>query len=230
MKKMLIILCICSITLAGCSTRNPEKDPNNQQQPPDSPSQSDSYSGKITVADPEDDVQEPTKDKNNYQKVLTDLSVHRLDDFENPKELGADTLVTYYFMANYDGEGKLPIPEGFRQDDGSSLVFPAEEVEDFLIKLFDIDQDFLREAACYSEKGFQIPNLGLGQGSGLRVTKIDESNKNNVKVTFEVDAIITDAEGKTTTISPALRREIILDMTDSKKIKSLKTIYTAEMN
>lgn len=226
MKRITLILCIMMLISTGCANRGglvPEPEYSEYGV------QSDKSSISLTCEEPGQEKAPPQRPETDYSELITKLSIHRLDDFAKPKDIDPDQLVTYYFQANYDGEGKLPIPEGYRQDDGFTLVFPHRDVEDFIDKYLGISSDYLSSASCYTDKGYEIPSMGLGSKAKIRVTASDGTNPAAVKITFEVDLTIPEGDSERT-ISPASRRELILNIKDGIKILSLKTTYTAQMN
>lgn len=227
MKRLIVLVCICALTLFGCASRSPVEVSGNSGSVPE---QESAQSGGQIISLPENSASEQAPAASqDYGRIIKELSIHRLDDFASAASIPPDGMVTFFFLANYDGEGKLPIPEGYRQSDGYTLVFPTGDVEDFVTKYLPVSVDHLRGAQCYTDKGYEIPSLGLGGSAAVRVTKVDESSKDAVKIYFEVDVTVAGEDGKERTISPAAKRVLTLNTTSGIKLAKLETTYTASM-
>ena len=181
---------------------------------------------------------QPAEDDTDYdwyaQRYVSSLSLQRMEDFASPAEIDPDDLVAFFFMANYDGEDKLPIPEGYRSSTDGSLLLPAAEVESFVAALMEgIEESDLRASSFYDpEKEIYAPQ-GFGVTSGgsrVQVTDVRQQG-DRVELVFDVYALVTDAEGETTEIGPtATRSASFLDQGDRFQVSSLATLYQADMD
>lgn len=106
-----------------------------------------------------------------------------MEDFASPEEIQPDEFVTFFVMANYQGDGKMPIPEGFRQVDGSLLI-PGDELEPFVQQYFDVSTDTLRSGTMYQEvtESYLLSGLGNPTPSQVRVTELREDGDQTVIV------------------------------------------------
>ena len=124
----LLVLALCMVlVLTGCQRETAARE-SFEQNPPQQPAGEQFPEQESPEEAPEQPIpglEEPQRDGNWYaDRYIRGLSLQRLEDFETPTDLPANDLVAFFFMANYDGEDKLPIPEGYRSNTDGSLRLP----------------------------------------------------------------------------------------------------------
>lgn len=216
------------VLLAGCSNRQLEQLPSRSGSSPAQTSSSEAEPEESSSASAE----QPTNDWYN-QTYITAISLYRLDDFENPEEIAPDTWAQYYLMASYEGPGKLPIPEGYRNQQDYSLLIPGEEVESFLTAHFDLEPDFLRKAQGYveSRQSYGFGSLGLGSTAISQVTNVQQQGE-DLSIIFDVYLQLeeTEASGSESLTDPVATRIATITPTENGFIvRSLKTLYQANL-
>ena len=217
------------LLLAGCSDRQLEQLP--------SRSSSDAPQSSSSEAQPQESssapaAEQPTNDWYN-QTYISAISLYRLDDFESPEVIAPDAWVRYYLMANYDGPGKLPIPEGYRNQEDFSLLIPGEEVEDFLTAHFALEADYLRKAEGYvkSRESYGFGTLGLSTTALSQVTNVQQQG-DDLSIIFDVYLQLDATEASD---SPVLGDPVstrIATITPSEGgfvVRSLQTLYQADL-
>ena len=166
-------------------------------------------------------------------RYITGLSLQRMEDFESPADISPNELVSFFFMANYEGEDKLPIPEGYRSAADGELLLPAEEVESFVTSLFEVEAIDIATSDYYDDekKIYVVQGFGITGGAGsVEVTAVDRQG-DVVELVFDVFVTLTDAEGEPVTVGPtATRSASFRDEGDRFKVLSLKTLYRADMD
>ncbi|MBR5558849.1 MAG: hypothetical protein IKU72_01215 [Oscillospiraceae bacterium] len=185
--------------------------------------------------DPFEDLEQPEPDSTWYaNRYIVGLSLQRLEDFETPADLPANDLAAFFFMANYDGEDKLPIPEGYRSNTDGSLRLPGDEVESFVMALMDgVEESHLRASQYYNEDKhiYELNGFGITSG-GSRVEVTDAQTRDDrVELVFDVYSVLTDAQGEELEIGPiSTRCAAFLDQGDRFKVLSLQTLFQADMD
>ena len=166
------------------------------------------------------------------EELLAQTSVARMEDFASPEEIQPDEFVTFFVMANYQGDGKMPIPEGFRQVDGSLLI-PGDELEPFVQQYFDVSTDTLRSGTMYQEvtESYLLSGLGNPTPSQVRVTELREDGDQTV-IVFDNYMDFTETEQSDLgVVGPVSTRELAVSQADGEiRFQSLTTTYQADMN
>ena len=121
---MALVLC-AALVLSGCQRETAARESYEQNLPQQSDREEAPEQEPYEEQFPE--AAQPEKDADWYaEKYIRGLSLQRLEDFETPADLPANDLVAFFFMANYDGENKLPIPEGYRSNTNGALLLPGD--------------------------------------------------------------------------------------------------------
>ncbi len=220
MKRTLSGFLLCTLLLAGCASRTPPVAdtslPGAQLPLPESVQNSSSLAGGGSPS-----PTTPPAGRLDYTDIFSGISLQLLDDFASPQDISPDGYVTFFFLANY-GEGKMPIPEGFRQEDGQMLLFPADMLERFITGYFAVDAEYLRRAQSFTGQGYELPGLGLAPQVGMEIVQVDESDPRNVQVTFRVLINLPGEDGQAQPME--LRRVASVDITNGLKLNSLRTL------
>ena len=215
------------VLLAGCTNRQLEQLPSRS----DGSSAPSSSSEAQPQASSSASEEMPTNDWYN-QTYISAISLYRLDDFESPEEIAPDAWVQYYLMASYDGPGKLPIPEGYRNQQDYSLLIPGEEVESFLTAHFDLNPEFLRKSEGYveSSQSYSFGSMGLGSTAVSQVTNVQQQGE-DLSIIFDVYLQPLDAEGSAESpIDPVATRIATITPTENGfVVRQLKTLYQANL-
>ena len=229
-----LVLCLCM--LCGCQRETGARESFEQNLPQQS-------AGQDAAELPEEDFglqqapegNEPEYDANWYaQRYIAGLSLQRMEDFDTPANIPSNDLVAFFFMANYDGEDKLPIPEGYRSNTDGTLRLPGDEVEGFVMALMEgVDESHLRGSQYYNQEKHIYELSGFGVTSGTSRVEVTDYTQtgDQVELVFDVYARMTDAEGETMEIGPtATRSASFLDQGDRFKVLSLHTLFQADMD
>ncbi len=230
-----LTLCV-ALVLSGCQRETAARE-NFEQNPAQQPAEENTPGPEPFEEEPEEipGLEEPQRDADWYaDRYIRGLSLQRLEDFDTPADLPANDLVAFFFMANYDGEDKLPIPEGYRSNTNGALLLPGDEVESFVMALMDgVEEGHLRASQYYNEDKhiYELNGFGVTSG-GSRVEVTDYTLEGDrVELVFDVYAQMTDAEGETLEIGPtATRCAAFLDQEDRFQVLSLETLFQADMD
>ena len=240
MKRILVAalaLALCvALVLSGCQRETAARE-SFEQNPAQQPAEENAPGPDPSEEEPEElpGLEEPQRDADWYaDRYIRGLSLQRLEDFGTPTDLPANDLVAFFFMANYDGEDKLPIPEGYRSNTDGVLLLPGDEVESFVMALMDgVEEGHLRASQYYNEDKhiYELNGFGVTSG-GSRVEVTDYTQQGDrVELVFDVYAQMTNAEGEPVEIGPtATRRAAFLDQGDRFRVLSLKTLFQADMD
>lgn len=167
------------------------------------------------------------------QRYISGISLQRMEDFATPAEIAPNDLVAFFFLANYDGEDKLDIPEGYRSNTDGSLLLPAAEVESFVAALLDgVEESDLRESDYYdAEKEiYVLEGFGVTSGgSRVEVTDVRQQD-DRVELVFDVYARMTAGEEEVELGPVSTRCAAFLDQGDRFRVLSLETLYQADMD
>jgi len=229
---MALVLC-AALVLSGCQRETAARESYEQNLPQQSDREEAPEQEPYEEQFPE--AAQPEKDADWYaEKYIRGLSLQRLEDFETPADLPANDLVAFFFMANYDGENKLPIPEGYRSNTNGALLLPGDEVESFVAALMEgVEEGDLRASQYYNEEKhiYELNGFGVTSG-GSRVEVTDYTQQGDrVELVFDVYAQMTDAQGEPMEIGPtATRCAVFLDQGDRFKVLSLETLFQADMD
>ncbi|MBP0963301.1 MAG: hypothetical protein J6Q99_03300 [Oscillospiraceae bacterium] len=187
------------------------------------------------TAEQETEAEQQSADAKWYaDRYIAGLSLQRMEDFDTPADLPADDLAAFFFLANYDGEDKLPIPEGYRSNTDGSLRLPGDEVESFVMALMEgVAEEDIRASSYYNPETHIYVLQGFGVTSGgsrVEVTDV-QTDGDRVELVFDVYSVVTDAEGEERRIGPvATRCAAFLDQGDRFKVLSLNTLFRADMD
>lgn len=223
-----LVLMLCAVlVLSGCRRESAAREVFEQGDQP----------AAEVSAEPElgEENAEPGFDAERYADLYIEgLSLQRMEDFESPADLPANDLVAFFFMANYDGEDKLPIPEGYRSNTDGVLLLPGDEVESFVMALMDgVEEGHLRASQYYNKDKhiYEISGFGVTSG-GSRVEVTDHTQQGDVlELVFDVYTQITDAQGELVEIGPtATRCAAFLEQGDRFRVLSLETLFRADMD
>ena len=240
MKRILVdalALALCvALVLSGCQRETAARE-SFEQNPAQQPAEENAPGPEPSEEEPEEipGLEEPQRDADWYaDRYIRGLSLQRLEDFGSPTDLPANDLVAFFFMANYDGEDKLPIPEGYRSNTDGALLLPGDEVESFVMALMDgVEEGHLRASQYYNEDKhiYELNGFGVTSG-GSRMEVTDYTQQGDrVELVFDVYAQMTDAEGEAVEIGPtATRRAAFLDQGDRFRVLSLETLFQADMD
>ena len=237
-----LALCLCfGLLLTGCRRESGAREAFEQgtaQPPAAKPPQEQAGEEELLPEKWEEESsaeEQPQQDAEWYaNRYISGLSLQRLEDFDTPTDLPANDLAAFFFMANYDGQDKLPIPEGYRSNTDGSLRLPGDEVESFVMALMDgVEEQHLRSSQYYNEDKhiYELSGFGITSG-GSRVEVTDYTQQGDrVELVFDVYARMTDAEGEMLEIGPtATRSAAFLDQGDRFKVLSLNTLFQADMD
>ena len=237
-KTLLTILaaCLCALLLmTGCSRQSSARDAYEQGSTADLVDTPKDEKTDDQPQEPAEAMDEAGQDAKWYaNRYIAGLSLQRLEDFETPTDLSANDLAAFFFMANYDGEDKLPIPEGYRSNTDGSLRLPGDEVESFVMALMDgVEEGHLRASQYYNEDKhiYELNGFGITSG-GSRVEVTDvQTEGDRVELVFDVYSVMTDGEGEEVVIGPtATRCAAFLNQGDRFKVLSLHTLFQADMD
>jgi hypothetical protein len=245
MKRILwIVLAVClclSLLLTGCQRESGAREAFEQgtarppaAQPQKEPAQEEESLAQEGEEIPAVDQQAQPDAKWYADRYITGLSLQRMEDFDTPADLPANDLVAFFFMANYDGEDKLPIPEGYRSNTDGTLRLPGDEVESFAMALlYGVEESHLRASQYYNEDKhiYELNGFGVTSG-GSRVAVTDvQTSADRVELVFDVYSILADAEGEQVVLGhTATRSAAFLDQGDRFKVLSLNTLFRADMD
>lgn len=244
MKRTLLVvltLCLClSLLLTGCQRQSGARqafEEGTAQTPAAKPQKEDDGQEELPEDGEEDTavLEQPQQDAQWYaDRYISGLSLQRMEDFDTPADLPANDLVAFFFLANYDGEDKLPIPEGYRNTADGTLRLPGDEVESFVIALLDgVTEEDLRASQYYNEDKHIYLLNGFGVTSGgsrVEVTDV-QTRGDRVELVFDVYSVMIDAEGEEVVLGPtATRSAAFLDQGDRFKVLSLSTLFRADMD
>lgn len=167
-------------------------------------------------------------------RYICNISLQRMEDFASAADIAPDDLVEFFFMANYDGEDKLPIPEGYRSSTDGEFMLPEDDVESYVAAFFDgIDEGDMRASQYYDQdkRIYVLQGFGItSAGSRVEVTDV-QTRDDRVELVFDVYTVLLDAEGEELEIGPvATRCASFLDQGDRFKVISLETLYQADMD
>ncbi len=228
--KTILLLIVLSL-LPGCADRQLGQLPS--RQPGNSLSQSSgSESGEEPPADPGPQPQQPDLTEYNDRYIMA-ISLYRLDDFEAPEDIPPEAWVSYYLMAAYDGPGKLPIPEGYRNQTDFSLLIPGDEVEDFLTGHFELEADYLQKAQGYvkSSHSYGFGPMGLSGAALAQVTNLQQQGS-ELSIIFDVYLGMGEQEPDLSGDPVATRIAAFTLDEDGAGfvVRSLKTLYQADLD
>ncbi len=237
---MMLTLCLClMLVLCGCQRESSAREAFGQDGTVQSDDRESGPSGKEDGSEePGEVIAEPNEQGYDAEwyadRYIAGLSLQRMEDFESPARLPANDLVAFFFMANYDGEDKLPIPEGYRSNTDGSLRLPGDEVESFVVALLEgIEEEDLRNSQYYDRANHIYVLQGFGVTSGgsrVEVTDV-ETEGDRVELVFDVYSIMADAEGEEMELGPiSTRCAAFLDQGDRFKVLSLETLFQADMD
>ena len=244
MKRTLLIivtLCLClCLLLTGCQRESGARqafEEGTAQPPTAKPKKEESGREEASEEWEEDPAfsQQPQQDAKWYaDRYIAGLSLQRMEDFDTPADLPANDLVAFFFLANYDGEDKLPIPEGYRSNTDGTLHLPGDEVESFVMALMDgVAEEDLRASQYYNQDKhiYELSGFGVTSG-GSRVEVTDvQTQDDRVEIVFDVYSIVVDGEGEEMVLGPtATRNAAFLDQGDRFKVLSLGTLFRADMD
>lgn len=176
----------------------------------------------------------PQQDNEWYaNRYLRGISLYRMEDFASPSEIAPNDLVAFFFMANYEGEDKLPIPEGYRSTTDGELLLPADEVEDYVTSLFEVEAIDIATSDYYDDEKqiYVVQGFGITGGtSRVEVTAVDLQG-DLVELVFDVYVTVADAQGEPAELGPVSTRSASFrDEGDRFKVLSLETLYQADMD
>lgn len=234
-KVWIVVLAVAVLGATGCAPRQMETLERSAASSPRSDKEDESsQSDEDPEEDPSSQEEEPKEDiRDTCQRLLSETSVFRMEDFASVDAILPDQYVTFYFMANYDGAEKLPIPEGFRQADGS-LLLPGQDVEEFVTKYFAVEPETIRKASNWQEAttGYIVGGQGAAATSKAEISDVTQEGT-AVTVTFDnyLDFTGTEQSDKGV-VGPVTTRVLTLDLEEdgTAHFTSLKTTFQAEMD
>ena len=168
------------------------------------------------------------------ERYIRNISLQRMEDFDSAADIAPDNLVAFFFMANYDGEDKLPIPEGYRSSTDGEFMLPEGDVESYVMAFFDgIDEGDMRASRYFDQdkRIYVLQGFGItSAGSRVEVTDV-QTRDDQVELVFDVYTVLLDAEGEEVEIGPVSTRcASFSDQGDRFKVISLETLYQADMD
>ncbi len=229
-------LLVMAFLLGGCQSRQLEQLPPRSADGGAVQNSSTQQSGQEEPPEPGSSSQEEQPTNQWYNETyISALSLYRLDDFQAPEDIPPDDWVRYYLMANYDGPGKMPIPEGYRNQQSYSLLIPGEEVEDFLTAHFQLEADYLQKAEGYvkNSKSYGFGALGLSNTAISQVTNVQRQGQ-ELSIIFDVYLELGDEEasGSQSLDHPVATRIATITVPENNnfQVLSLQTLYRADLD
>lgn len=227
------VLCL-ALVLCGCQRAESARETFEQGEDRPAVSQSGQQTDPEAGEELPAEEEQPEQDYSWYaQRYISGISLQRMEDFATPAEIAPNDLVAFFFLANYDGEDKLDIPEGYRSNTDGSLLLPADEVESFVTALLDgVEESNLRESDYYdAEKEiYVLEGFGVTSG-GSRVEVTDvRQQEDRVELVFDVYACMSAGEEEVELGPVSTRCAAFLDQGDRFKVLSLETLYQADMD
>ena len=240
-KGLWAVLLAALLVLAGCAPRQVDQLERNQNR-----ESGVSASAEGEDSDPEEDGEPASEQegeesesqeaaaltKESAEALLAKTSVARMDDFDSPQSIQPDNFVTFFVMANYQGADKMPIPEGFRQVDGSLLI-PGDELEEFVMEYFDVTTETIRGGSMYQEATESYLLGGIGNPAPA-LAKVKELREDGDKTVIVFDNYLDYSETEQSdlgVVGPVSTRELTVTMSgDGVRFQALTTTYQADMN
>ena len=208
----------------GVSTSREEGEDSQEEEPPAEEEGEEEEEESVSQA--------PALTTQEAEDLLAQTSVARMEDFASPQEIQPDNFVTFFVMANYQGADKMPIPEGFRQVDGSLLI-PGEELEDFVLEYFDVTADTLRSGSMYQEatQSYLLGGIGNPAPSLAKVTELREEGDQTVIVFDNYLDYSETEQSDLGVVGPVSTRELTVSFVeDGVRFQALVTTFQADMN
>lgn len=179
---------------------------------------------------PREDEEPPLEPAWYAGHYIEGISLQRMEDFASSGDILPEEYVSFFMTANYDGQDKLPIPEGYRSSEGE-LILPADAVEGYVTEYFDVSSDYLRTGDCYlADRGsYLLEGWGMSGQNRVEVTDVREDEE-GLSLIFDVYLIMAPEGAEPVTIGPISTREALFSPNgDRFKVLSLTTLYTGDL-